>query len=73
LFIRYRPNSCTIRGDSELQGVKLPGGKDGECIETKLGMFADDTELFNKNDESLKISFDNLTIYEKASGSKVHL
>ena len=27
---------------------------------------------FNKNDESVKQSFDNLTIYEKASGSKVN-
>ena len=31
-------------------------------------MFADDTQLFNKNDESVKKSFDILTIYEKASG-----
>jgi hypothetical protein len=57
--------------NSEIQGVKLPGGKDGEYIETKLCMFADDTQLFNKNDESVKISFDILTIYEKASCSKV--
>ena len=28
--------------------------------------------LFNKNDESVKKSFDILTIYEKASGSKVN-
>jgi hypothetical protein len=64
--------ACTIMGDSEIQGVKLPGEKDGECIETKLCMFADDTQLFNKNDESVKISFDILTIYEKASCSKVN-
>jgi hypothetical protein len=54
-----------IRGDSEIQGIKLPGGKDGEYIETKLCMFADDTQLFNKNDESVKKSFDILTIFEK--------
>ena len=35
-------------------------------------LFADDTHLFNKNDESVKKSFDILTIYEKASGSKVN-
>jgi hypothetical protein len=65
----------SIRGDSEIQGIKnLPGGKDGEYIETKLCKFADDTQLFNKNDESVKKSFDILTIhvYEKASGSKVN-
>jgi hypothetical protein len=27
-------------------------------------MFADDTQLFNKNDESVKKSFDILTIFE---------
>jgi hypothetical protein len=59
-------------GDSEIQGVTLLGGKDGEYIETKLCMFADDTQLFNKNDESVKKSFDILTIYEKTSGSKVN-
>ena len=46
--------ACAIRGDSEIQGIKLPGGK---YIETKLCMFADDTQLFNKNDESVKKSF----------------
>jgi hypothetical protein len=46
--------ACAIRGDSEIQGIKLPGGKDGEYIETKLCMFADDTQLFNKNDESVE-------------------
>jgi len=35
-------------------------------------MFANDTQLFNKNDGSVKKSFDILTIYEKASGSKVN-
>ena len=49
-----------------------PEGKDGEYIETKLCMFADDTQLFNKNDESVKKYFDILTIYEKASGSEVN-
>jgi hypothetical protein len=65
--------TCTIRGDSEIQGVKLLGEKYGEDIETKLCMFADDPQLFNKNDESVKTSFDILTIYEKASCSKVTL
>ena len=34
--------------------------------------FADDTQLFNKNYESVKKSFDTLSIYGKASGSKVN-
>ena len=52
-----RTCSLCYKGDSEIQGVKLPGGKDGEYIETKLCMFADDTQLFNKNDESVLTIF----------------
>ena len=52
--------ACAIKGDSEIQAVELPGvGGDGEYIETKLRMFADDTQLFNKIDESVK----NLLIF----------
>ena len=57
-ILQAEPVACAIRGDSEIQGIKkLPGGKDGEYIETKLCMFADDTQLFNKNDESVKKIF----------------
>jgi hypothetical protein len=47
-------------------------GKKWEYIKTKLCIFADDTQLFNKNDESVNKSYDILSIYEKASGSKVN-
>jgi hypothetical protein len=56
--VSFTSRTCAIRGDSEIQGIKLPGGKDGEYIETKLCMFADDTQLFNKNEESVKKSFE---------------
>lgn len=59
------PVVFAIRGDSEIQGVKLHEERDGKYIETK-------TLLFNKNDGSVKICFDILTIYEKTSGSKVN-
>ena len=38
----------------------------------RYSILADDTQLFNKNDEPVKKSFDISTIYEKASGSKVN-
>ena len=44
------------------KGSNYLGRKDGEYIETKLCMFADDTQLFNKNDESVKKSFDILKL-----------
>ena len=36
-------------------------------------MFADDdTQIINKDEDSLKKSFDVLSTYEKASGSKIN-
>ena len=35
-------------------------------------MFADDTQITNKDEDSLKKSFDVLSTYEKASGSKIN-
>ena len=67
-ILQAEPVVCAIRGDSEIQGVKLPGGKmrnisrlSSECLQMTLSY-----------DESVKKCFDILTIYEKASGSKVN-
>jgi hypothetical protein len=35
-------------------------------------MFADDTQLFNKDERSVEKSFDILSKYEKASGSRIN-
>ena len=60
--------ACDIRRDSEIQGVNIPGEKmrnisrlSSECLQMTLNY-----------DESVKKCFDILTIYEKASGSKVN-
>jgi hypothetical protein len=42
-------------------------------IETKVNMFADDTQLINKTEESIEETFKTLEIYEKASGAKMNL
>jgi hypothetical protein len=36
-------------------------------------MFADDTQLINKTEESIEETFKTLEIYEKASGAKMNL
>jgi len=36
-------------------------------------MFADDTQLFNRDEESIEETFKVLNIYEKASGAKINL
>jgi hypothetical protein len=39
--------------------------------EAKICMFADNTQLLNKNEESVEQSFLILSKFEKASGSKI--
>jgi hypothetical protein len=34
-ILQAEPVACAIRGDSEIQGIKLPGGEDGEYIKTR--------------------------------------
>jgi hypothetical protein len=48
----------------------LPGEPGGKELEAKISMFADDTQLFNKDERSVEKSFDILSIYEKASRSR---
>ena len=38
-----------------------------------FNMFADDTQLINKTEESIEETFKTLEIYEKASGAKMNL
>ena len=64
--------ACGIRGDSNLKGVKLPGEVDIDSLETKLCMFADDTQIINKDEDSLTQLNDVLSTYETVSGSKIN-
>ena len=52
--------------------IKLPGEPGGKELEAKISMFADDTQLFNKDECSVEKSFDILSEYEKASGSRIN-
>jgi hypothetical protein len=40
--------ACAIRGNNDIKGIKLPGEPGGKELEAKISMFADDTQLFNK-------------------------
>jgi hypothetical protein len=64
--------ACAIRGNNDIKGIKLPGEPGGKELEAKISMFADDTQLFNKDERSLEKSFDILSKYEKASGSRIN-
>ena len=53
-ILQIEPMACALRGDNDIKGVKLPGEGDIDSVETKLCMFADDTQIINKDDDSLK-------------------
>jgi hypothetical protein len=45
---------CAIRRDSNIKGVKLSGEGDIDSLATKFCMFADDTQMINKDEDSLQ-------------------
>jgi hypothetical protein len=62
--------ACAIRGKDEIKRIQMPGS--GNVLESKICMIADDTQHFNKNEESVEQAFKALVKYEKASGSKIN-
>ena len=66
-ILQIEPLACAFRSDTEIKGIKLPGN-----IESKLNMFADDTQLMNRTEKSIEQTFKWLKIYEQASGSKIN-
>ena len=61
-----------IRRNPKIVGISLPK-RNGPDIETKVNMFADDTQLINKTEEPIEETFKTLGIYEKSSGAKLNL
>ena len=49
-FFQAEPKARAIRGTYEIEKIKMPESKN--VLETELCMFVDDTQLFNKNEES---------------------
>ena len=66
-IIQAEPLACAIRGNLCIKGLTLPENK-----EAKINMFADDTQLFNRTENSIKESVLILKKYEKASGAKIN-
>jgi hypothetical protein len=64
--------ASAIRGKNDIKGIKLPGEPGGVELETKISLFADDTQLFSKDERSVENYFDILLKYEKASGSRIN-
>ena len=69
-IIQAEPMACAIRANENVEGIKL--SVDGHIDEAKISLFADDTQLLNKNEKSVEKSFEILNIYELASGAKIN-
>ena len=63
----------SIRSNKNIKGIKLPQHESVEKVETKISMFADDTQLFLSSDDSIVESLKTLNIYCKASGAKLNM
>jgi hypothetical protein len=70
-IIQAEPMACKIRSNQNIVGIQLPI-LDGRPAQAKLNQYVDDTQLFAKNELSLPHIFDDLSIYEKASGAKMN-
>jgi hypothetical protein len=56
-ILQAEPMACAIRGNNDIKGVKLPSEPGGEELETKISIFADDTQLFIKDEHSVEKMF----------------
>jgi hypothetical protein len=71
-IIQAEPMACAIRNTPAMHGIKLPDCEGQPVKEAKICMFADDTQLLNKNEESVEQSFLILSKFEKESDSKIN-
>ena len=64
--IQAKPIACTIRADPQIEGIKIPG--EFSVTESKISIFANDTQLMNRNEKSAENSFKIFHVNELASG-----
>jgi hypothetical protein len=70
--LQAEPIACAIRGHNDIKVFKLPGEADGKELEAKISMFADDTQLFNKDERSVEKSFVILSTPKVFTFSLIH-
>ena len=70
-ILQAEPIACKIRNNNKIVGIELPVINNVKR-EAKINQFVDDTQFFAKNEDSLSHIFDDLKLYECASGAKLN-
>lgn len=69
-ILQAEPLAVLIRNNPNTEGIKLPT-KTENYIETKLDIFANDTQSF-RSEKSIEESFKTLKLHKNASGGGVN-
>lgn len=72
-ILQAEPMAESIRKNKNIKGIEIPNSTTNETTCIKISMFADDTQLFHRNESSIIESFKTLELYCKASGAKLNL
>ena len=70
-ILQAEPMAETVRKSTKIEGIKIPC-PNGENMEVKISMFADDTQMYHSTEESIKEGFALIDKYCKASGAKLN-
>ena len=71
-ILQAEPMAHAIRKSTIISGIKLPV-VEGQMLEARISMFADDTQLFHSTEKSIKEGFHILETYSRASGAKINI
>jgi len=71
-ILQAEPLTSTIRANPNIKSIKLPHTSD-QKDEANLNIFTDDTQLCNRDEESIEETFIVLYIYEKAPTTNINL
>lgn len=71
-ILQEEPLPSTIKVNSNIKSIKLPHTS-GQKDEVNLNMFPDDTQLWNRDEESIEETFQVLNICEKAPTANINI
>jgi hypothetical protein len=70
-ILQAEPMAQAIRNSAKIKGIKIPVVE--KILEVKISMFADDTVLYHRTEQSIEEGFKIVNTYCKASGAKLNM